>query len=57
VNHADISLISHVLLAIVVIVFGLLHRHDLRQIVITFKNGGKSKTKESEDDDNGSGSS
>ena len=33
------TMVSHVVLGIIVIAFGLMHRHDLKRIVIEFKNG------------------
>jgi len=33
------GLASHGVIAVLVIVFGLIHRHDLKRIVIEFKNG------------------
>lgn len=41
------TMAGHVVLGVIVIVFGLLHRHDLRKITIEFKNG---KDKEPHDE-------
>ena len=38
-SHGDISTISHIILGIVVIAFGLMHKRDLKRIIIEFKNG------------------
>lgn len=45
------TMVGHVILGVVITVFGLLHRRDLKRITIEFRNGnGKTKDDDSKGD-------